>query len=36
VWEGTDVKGVRVPTGVYLYRVVAGTYGKEGKVVVAR
>jgi Tol biopolymer transport system component len=36
VWEGSDLRGEPVPPGVYLYRVVAGTYRKEGKVVVAR
>jgi len=36
VWEGRDDGGSLVPTGVYLYRMEAGRYRYEGKIVVVR
>jgi hypothetical protein len=36
VWEGRDMRGSLLPPGVYLYRVVAGTYRRDGKVVLMR
>jgi hypothetical protein len=36
IWEGRDEGGAPVPTGVYLYRMEAGTQRHEGKFVVIR
>ncbi len=36
VWEGTDGAGAAVAPGIYLYRVEAGRYRQEGKVVIVR
>ena len=35
-WNGTDDAGRRVPSGVYLYRLEAGTFSATGKVLLSR
>jgi hypothetical protein len=35
-WNGTDEAGRRVPSGIYIYRLEAGTYSATGKVLLSR
>jgi flagellar hook assembly protein FlgD len=35
-WDGLDQKGQRVSSGVYFYRLEAGTYSKTRKMVILK